>query len=650
MQKPLYLLFVIIVIVVTSLNTLAQSNSWLPPIGIPMPIFGINEVAPPAPNPWDNPVPGFYYVCETCAGVTDTSNPYGTPSKPRKTIPGTESNPLPAGSVVEVHGKYTTSHSSPRDWHGRGTALQPIFVRGADSTQKPLITASFAVIGSSYAIFENLEFGDQDGDLTGGTTGKFGVTDKNGKRYDSDHIVLRNSDAHGNLGSGGGGIAVGGKYSEISYIVFYKNEIHDNGNWQATFDQDVHGIAVGRANNIWVLNNKLYRNSGDGIQINGLTATTHHIYVGRNTAWQNKQMGFWTKTASDVIFSENIAYGHRPSGSSTGSGMGYQYDPVRVWFIFNEGYDNTNGINSGSTNVGGRADIYIIGNLFRDNLNSGIQINDGSEIVNIIGNTLYNNPKGIENGYYTSKSLISNNIIVASDKHIAFSSAYLTGKNSDTRNNLFSAPAKILWDGTMRDVASMQSIGECLGCKEGNPDFVNPTLNNFNLLSSSIAIDAGLVEASYANFKQLYNIDINVDRENKLRPKGLAWDIGAYEYSEVMPPPTDTTPPIITNTIASLITSSSATITWQTNEMSTHQVEYGTTISYGFTTAENTNLMTSHSETLTGLKQNTLYHYIVKSKDASGNLATSEDFTFMTSPSKPNVQLSCKKYCSQQCR
>src|SRR5262245_5023514 len=75
--------------------------AWQPPIGIPEPPFGINEVAPPRPNPWTTPVAGYYYVDESRGD--DKNNPYGTPRRPKKTIPDN----LPAGSVVEVHGVYT---------------------------------------------------------------------------------------------------------------------------------------------------------------------------------------------------------------------------------------------------------------------------------------------------------------------------------------------------------------------------------------------------------------------------------------------------------------------------------------------------------------------------------------------------------------
>ncbi|MGB7621819.1 MAG: fibronectin type III domain-containing protein [Terriglobia bacterium] len=92
----------------------------------------------------------------------------------------------------------------------------------------------------------------------------------------------------------------------------------------------------------------------------------------------------------------------------------------------------------------------------------------------------------------------------------------------------------------------------------------------------------------------------------------------------------DTAPPVISGVAAGSITQSGATIAWTTNEGGDTQVEYGTTASYGGSTALNTGLVTSHSTSLSGLTASTLYHYRVKSRDAAGNLGSSADFTLTT--------------------
>jgi hypothetical protein len=104
------------------------------------------------------------------------------------------------------------------------------------------------------------------------------------------------------------------------------------------------------------------------------------------------------------------------------------------------------------------------------------------------------------------------------------------------------------------------------------------------------------------------------------------------DWLKIQSGPSDIQPPIISNVAAGNVTSSSATMTWTTNEAGDGQVEYGLTANYGSSSTLNTTLLTSHSVTLSNLQANTTYHYRVKSKDAAGNLATSDDFTFTTLP------------------
>jgi hypothetical protein len=94
----------------------------------------------------------------------------------------------------------------------------------------------------------------------------------------------------------------------------------------------------------------------------------------------------------------------------------------------------------------------------------------------------------------------------------------------------------------------------------------------------------------------------------------------------------DLVPPVISAVAVSALSSSTATITWTTNELSDSQVEYGPTAAYGSSVALASSLVTSHVQTISGLAANTPYHYRVKSRDAAGNLATSADFTLTTTP------------------
>ncbi len=96
------------------------------------------------------------------------------------------------------------------------------------------------------------------------------------------------------------------------------------------------------------------------------------------------------------------------------------------------------------------------------------------------------------------------------------------------------------------------------------------------------------------------------------------------------PPGPDVTPPVISNITATSITSSSATITWTTNELADSRVMYGLTTSLLSSTPLDHTLVISHSVTLNGLTPSTVYYYHVMSMDASGNMAASNIRNFTT--------------------
>jgi phosphodiesterase/alkaline phosphatase D-like protein len=93
---------------------------------------------------------------------------------------------------------------------------------------------------------------------------------------------------------------------------------------------------------------------------------------------------------------------------------------------------------------------------------------------------------------------------------------------------------------------------------------------------------------------------------------------------------TDNAPPVITGVDSTDVSVSGVAITWNTNEDSTSQVEYGLTTGYGSTSTLDTAFVTAHSVALTGLVAGTIYHYRVKSKDNGNNEAVSGGFSFTT--------------------
>jgi hypothetical protein len=96
------------------------------------------------------------------------------------------------------------------------------------------------------------------------------------------------------------------------------------------------------------------------------------------------------------------------------------------------------------------------------------------------------------------------------------------------------------------------------------------------------------------------------------------------------PPPQPPNAPVISALVSSGLTTTSATITWNTDQASNSQVEFGTTAAYGSRSALNTALVTAHTAVLTGLTAGTTYNFAALSANSSGLLATSGNLAFST--------------------
>ena len=94
----------------------------------------------------------------------------------------------------------------------------------------------------------------------------------------------------------------------------------------------------------------------------------------------------------------------------------------------------------------------------------------------------------------------------------------------------------------------------------------------------------------------------------------------------------DTTPPIISS-IFSTVSSTSATISWTTNEPTTSKVYYSLTSPIDLNSASTkseASLVLNHSLNLTGLNSSSTYYFVAESTDASNNTAFSSQQSFVT--------------------
>jgi len=336
-------------------------GSWTPPRGIPMPEFGVNET-----------------VEDTCGDLTTVA------------FTDLESlSDLAAGTVIEIPvGTHTASRTITIS--GTGTACQPIFVRGASSDARPVIHADVEISGS-YVIVENLDF-----DLS---------TDENHRvGFDaSDHTALRTSEVHGLDIRRNSTIVF---MSNATHTVIYGNHIHDNGDFSAPGEIDVHGIGAGMSWDAWIVDNHIHHNRGDGMQFGHQADNTlGRFYVGRNDIHDNGENSVDIKEASNVVISENRLHGE------TEGNVVLHDCPVNAALIFNEVYDAQYGVSLPSleSNCDDElpVSLFVLGNDFHDITENGVQGWSSGKTYFIASNTFMTVGTNIEVDPISAESSVS---------------------------------------------------------------------------------------------------------------------------------------------------------------------------------------------------------------------------------------------------
>jgi hypothetical protein len=185
-------------------------------------------------------------------------------------------------------------------------------------------------------------------------------------------------------------------------------------------------------------------------------------------------------TGSDILIEKSEIYSNSSFGVHIYDGEGI-YRPSRNIVRNNIFHSNGAGIIISSYGTDNRA----YNNIIRNNKH-GIQIHYGVRDTKVYNNTVYGNSEvSIQLGAGVSNSLIKNNIL------------YQNGSPIDDSGT-----------GTIK-----------VGNLTSDPKFVSPAANNFHLQSISPAIDAGVILSEVAT-----------DFDGMARPRGQAYDIGAFEY------------------------------------------------------------------------------------------------------------------------
>lgn len=282
-------------------------------------------------------------------------------------------------------------------------------------------------------------------------------------------------------------------YKAVTNVVVANNLIEQacNGGYNEQLD-----IGIGVDN--FVVSNNIIRNAtnsvlgGEGIDckdgVSNGRIVGNELYGLLRTAIYLEAGAAPTNIYSEPPLSTNLlVYGNKVHNNITTNG-------VAGISISSEGFGNING-------------IWVYNNLVYSNGSDGIDVHH-RVITNVWGN-------------YASNIYIFNNTVYANDFvdmwHGGIWISDTNAHNVVVQNNISVSNAN-----TQIYVVTNATLS--VNFSNGIPGFANASSNDFHLLSTSPAIDAGMSNGA-----------VMFDYDGNPRPWGAAWDMGAYEYSPTNP-------------------------------------------------------------------------------------------------------------------
>jgi parallel beta-helix repeat protein len=255
----------------------------------------------------------------------------------------------------------------------------------------------------------------------------------------------------------------------------------------------------GISSNLLIKNCSSHNNGSTSLD-HGLYISTQDVTVDGGTFYSNSGHGIQVYTSGQATATNNTVIKNTITHDNGSYGIGlYSGDNLRAYnnIVYHNGLivGSTGGLRVSASSGSPATNPLIFNNTVYNNTGYGIRLEVGASNVNIRNNISYNN-SGVEISDATGGSLAASNVA--------------------NRNNLCDTLIATLCDG-------------------GNPLFVNAAANNFQLQTTSPAINAGTSLST-----------VTTDFAGVSRPQGSAYDEGAYEYVPAIPPATGWTQ--LTNT------------------------------------------------------------------------------------------------------
>ncbi len=476
------------------------------------------------------------------------SNPrHGTPDFPRLTLPPNNASFI-AGAKVFLLGGVTTPYTLKSGWHRwyvLGEPGSPVYIMG-DNNQpnKPIITGDDGDqlrLQMQYAIFEGIHFkGIQVYPRAGQAGG---------------NIVFRHSIVDKmNRGTTGSGISL----NQGDNNVYYDMHIKNSGVTELDLsdENDVHGIHISRSN-IWILDSLIHDSAGDAIQING--ESSKGIYIGRNKLHSDNENAVDFKRRYDMIFVENDVWDYRAisyqSSGSDGVPVIVNFDtngqaPTRSTISRNRIWDANGAIRHQghtiwttdnviwqihhNTNTTTESFAFQVGSTDENDYTDRIMNNTMSHVdagIRIWANV---NPGVIDHQYMGNIFGVLNENSLEK-LHFKITGNHVQGTIIDFNN--YAEPALIEWASRTQDLEWMRANTlSSVNSTENRAPLFNDAINfDLTLNKNSPLIDDNVEHAAYTEFFEQYSRSILFDVNNRVRPQGNGWDIGAYEYGVGLP-------------------------------------------------------------------------------------------------------------------